>query len=75
MYVLQLTQQVIADRSSEAVSLALDMLSAALEPPMTDKKLDLLPPSEQRQAALSTWDDEGGAVPRPLEKTLSPRSN
>jgi hypothetical protein len=32
---------------------------------MTAKKLDLMPPSEQRQAALSTWDDEGGAVPRP----------
>ena len=31
MYVLQLTQQVIADRSGEAVSLALDMLSAELD--------------------------------------------
>jgi hypothetical protein len=31
---------------------------------MTDKKPDLIPPSEQRQAALSRWDDEGGAAPR-----------
>jgi len=31
MYVLQLTEQVIADRSSEAVSIALDMLNAELE--------------------------------------------
>jgi hypothetical protein len=31
MYVLQLTEEVIADRSSEAVSLALDMLSAELD--------------------------------------------
>jgi hypothetical protein len=39
---------------------------------MTDKKLDLTPPSEQRQAALSTWDDEGGAVPRPAGEPLLP---
>jgi hypothetical protein len=39
---------------------------------MTDKKLDLMPPSEQRQAALSTWDDEGGAVTRPPEKPSVP---
>jgi hypothetical protein len=39
---------------------------------MTDKKPDLIPPSEQRQAALSTWDDEGGAAPRPPKKTLIP---
>jgi hypothetical protein len=32
--------------------------------PMTDKKPDLIPPSEQRQAALSKWDDEGGAASR-----------
>jgi hypothetical protein len=31
---------------------------------MTDKKPGLIPPSEQRQAALSRWDDEGGAAPR-----------
>jgi hypothetical protein len=31
---------------------------------MTDKKPDFIPPSEQRQAALSRWDDEGGAAPR-----------
>jgi hypothetical protein len=31
MYVLQLTQQVIAERSNEAVSLALQMLEAELE--------------------------------------------
>jgi hypothetical protein len=31
---------------------------------MTDKKSDLIPPSEQRQASLSRWDDEGGAAPR-----------
>jgi hypothetical protein len=31
MYVFQLTQQVIADRSSEAVSLPLEMLEAELE--------------------------------------------
>ena len=37
---------------------------------MSDKKPDSLPPSEQRQAALSTWEDEGGAAPRPPERTL-----
>jgi hypothetical protein len=31
MYVLQLTQQIIAGKSSEAMSLALDMLSAELD--------------------------------------------
>jgi hypothetical protein len=31
MYVLQLVQQVIADRSSDALSVALDMLDAELE--------------------------------------------
>jgi hypothetical protein len=30
---------------------------------MSDKKPDLLPPSNQRHAALSRWDDEGGALP------------
>jgi hypothetical protein len=30
---------------------------------MSNKKPDLMPPSEQRQAALSRWDDEGGAAP------------
>jgi hypothetical protein len=39
---------------------------------MSDKKPDSLPPSEQRQAALSTWDDEGGAAPRPPEQTSIP---
>ena len=39
---------------------------------MTDKKPELIPPSEQRQAALSTWDDEGGAAPRPPEKPSIP---
>jgi hypothetical protein len=38
---------------------------------MTDKKPDLMPPSKQRQAALSTWDDEGGA-PHPAEKPSIP---
>ena len=37
---------------------------------MSDKKPDSLPPSEQRQAELSTWEDEGGAAPRPPEQTL-----
>src|ERR1700680_4811370 len=37
---------------------------------MSDKKPDSLPPSKQRQAALSTWEDEGGAAPRPAEQTL-----
>ena len=31
MYVLQLAQQVIADRSSDALSVALDMLDAELD--------------------------------------------
>lgn len=31
---------------------------------MSDKKPDPMPPSKQRQAALSRWDDEGGAAPR-----------
>jgi hypothetical protein len=39
---------------------------------MTDKKPDLMPHLELRQAALSTWDDEGGAVPRPPEKPSIP---
>src|SRR5580700_1186513 len=29
---------------------------------MSEKKPDLIPPSNQRQAALSRWDDEGGAL-------------
>lgn len=37
---------------------------------MADKKPDLMPPSEQRQAALSRWDDEGGAVPPAPETSL-----
>jgi hypothetical protein len=39
---------------------------------MTDKKPDLVPPLELRQAALSTWHDEGGAVPRPPKKPSIP---
>jgi hypothetical protein len=30
---------------------------------MSDLKLDSLNPSQQRQAALSRWDNEGGAGP------------
>lgn len=30
---------------------------------MTDKKQDVVSASEQRHAALSRWDDEGGAAP------------
>jgi hypothetical protein len=37
---------------------------------MSDKKPDILPPAEQRQAALSRWDDEGGAAPRLAESSL-----
>jgi hypothetical protein len=39
---------------------------------MSNKKPDGLPPTEQRQAALSTWDDDGGAAPHPSEQTLIP---
>jgi len=39
---------------------------------MPDKKPDPIPASEPRQAALSKWDDEGGAVPRLPEQSLDP---
>ncbi len=31
---------------------------------MPDRKPDVLDPSQQRQMALSRWDNEGGAGPR-----------
>jgi hypothetical protein len=39
---------------------------------MSDLKSDSLDPSQQRQMALSTWDNEGGAGPRsPQERLIS----
>jgi hypothetical protein len=37
---------------------------------MPDRKPDLLDPSQQRQLALSRWDNEGGAGPRRRQEGL-----
>jgi hypothetical protein len=37
---------------------------------MTQKKLDALEPEQMRLRALSSWDNEGGAIPRGIEEAL-----
>ena len=40
---------------------------------MSDWRPDLLDPSQERQAALSRWDNEGGAGSRGPQKVSFPR--